>query len=164
MIDDLKSVYTPQSNKGDQYALRSQLVNLLGDYVFYAPSHEVADIHSQFASVYMYEFAHRPKFGFGSKPWMGVTHGDNIAFDFGNPLLARFPFSSSYTKADRNVSSLIMAMYVDFARSGNPTGSGIPWEKYTSTHRAYLRVDPNPEMVASFHSRRMDLWRRIFRN
>ena len=151
-------MYTPWPDNSDKYALRSQLVNLLGDYVFFAPSYEVADIHSEVAPVYMYEFAHRSKFSlFNNNPmWMGVAHGDNIAYDFGVPWLPKF--SSNFNAADRNVSLLIMTMYANFARSGDPSASGITWERFNSTHRAYLRVDANSKMAASFYPRRMAFW------
>ena len=42
-------MYTPWPDKNDKYALRSQLVDLVGDYLYFAPSHEVADIHSKVA-------------------------------------------------------------------------------------------------------------------
>ena len=61
IADALEFMYTPWPDKNDNYALRQQLANLIGDYLFYAPSHEVADIHSQFAAVYMHEFSHRAK-------------------------------------------------------------------------------------------------------
>ena len=155
--DALEFMYTPWPDNSDKYALRSKLVDLIGDYVFVAPSHEVADIHSQFAPVYMYEFAYAPKFSIVRKePWMGVPHAENVPFDFGLSFLPQFrPFSSV---ADRNVSSLIMAMHANFARSGNPALSGVPWERYNSSHRAYLRVGTNPQTAAAFYPRRMAFW------
>ncbi|XP_068740575.1 neuroligin-4, X-linked-like [Montipora capricornis] len=150
-------MYTPWPDNNDKFALRSQLVNVFGDYVFYAPSHEVADIHSKYASVYMYEFAHPATFSVArTEPWMGVPHAENVPFDFGMPLLPMF--SSRYSEADRNVSLLIMAIHVNFARSGDPTLGNIPWERYNSSHRAYLKVDPNPKMAESFNPRRMAFW------
>ena len=103
----------------------------------------------------MYEFAHRGKASLGAE-WMGVPHGENIFFDFGVPLLPKF--SPYYSQADRNVSSLIMTMYANFARSGDPSVSGVAWEKYNSSHRAYLKVDTSPELKASFNPRRMSFW------
>ena len=151
-------MYTPWPDKTDKYALRSQLVDLIGDYLYFAPSHEVADIHSQFAPVYMYEFAHRSKVAslYSNADWMGVVHADNKPYDFGIPLLPGF--ASTYDAADRNVSLFIMAMYANFARSGDPSFSGVTWERYNSSHRAYLRVDANPKMAASFYPRRMAFW------
>ena len=87
---------------------------------------------------------------------MGVFHGENIPFDFGVPFLPFFlPF---YSSADRNVSLFIMTMYANFARSGDPSVSGVAWEKYNSSHRAYLRVDTSPKMMVSFNPRRMSFW------
>ena len=156
--DALEFMYTPWPDNSDKYALRSQLVDLVGDYYYFAPSHEVADIHSEVAPVYMYEFAHRSKFSFNAE-WMGVDHGTNAPYDFGSPLVPRWPFQHS--EADNNVSVFIMTTYANFARFGDPTPqpvSDVTWERFNSSHRAYLRVDANPKMAASFNPRRMAFW------
>ena len=149
----------PWPDNNDQYALRSQLIDLLSDYFFFAPSHEVADIHSEVAPVYMYEFARRPSNASLSPEWMGVIHFDNAPFDFGIPLLP--PLSSMYDAADRNVSLFIMKLYTNFARFGEPTPqpvSGVTWEGYNSSRRSYLRIDVNPRMGTAFNPRRMAFW------
>ena len=148
-------MYTPWPDNSNKYALRSQLVDLIGDNLYFAPSHKVADVHSQVAPVYMYEFAHRAKTSMGAD-WMGVVHSENVPFDFGVPLLPKF--LSLYSPADRNVSLLIMTMYANFARSGDPTVRDVAWDKYNSSHRFYMRVGVNPRMEASFHPRRMSFW------
>lgn len=151
-------MYTPWPDNTDKYALRSQLVDLISDYMYFAPSQKVADIHSQFAPVYMFEFAYRSKVSFGS-PWMGVVHGNNIMYDFGIPFLPNSPFK--YDTTDRNISLFIMAVYANFARSGNPTPqpvSGVTWERFNTSHRTYLQVEVNSKMAASFYPRRMAFW------
>lgn len=151
-------MYTPWPDTGDKYALRSQLVDLVGDYYYFAPSHKVADIQSKVAPVYMYEFAHRSIFSFNAG-WMGVDHGTNAPYDFGFPLVPIWPFQNN--EVDNNVSLFIMTAYANFARSGDPTPqtvSGVTWEKFNSSHRAYLRVDGKPKMAASFNPRRMSFW------
>ena len=116
----------------------------------------MADVHSKVAPVYMYEFAHRAKSRPSTEPWMGAVHGENVPFVFGFPLLPRaLPY---YSEGDRNVSLLIITMYANFARSGDPTASGVTWERFNSSHRAYLRVDKNSKMAASFNPRRMAFW------
>ncbi|KAJ7384147.1 hypothetical protein OS493_023475 [Desmophyllum pertusum] len=129
IADALEFMYTPWPDNSDKYALRAQLVDLLGDYIFFAPSHEVADIHSQYAPVYMYEFAHRSVKASIYPEWMGVPHFENALYDFGLPLLPTL--SSNYDAADRNVSLFIMAVYANFAKTGDPTPqpvSGVTWE------------------------------------
>ena len=158
IADALEFMYTPWPDNRDKYALRSQLVDIIGDSVFVAPSHEVADIHSQHAPVYMYEFAHRSKNASFYPEWMGVAHGEDLPYDFGIPLLPRFP---EYDAVDRNVSLFVMAVYANFARTGVPTPqpvSGVTWEKYNTSHRAYLRVGASLKMAAAFASRRMAFW------
>ena len=159
IAEALQFMYTPWPDKNDKYALRSQLVDLIGDYIYFAPSHEVADIHSKVASVYMYEFAHRRTIGNKNKEWMGVVHADNVPYDFGLPF---FPvISLGFDAGDRNVSLFIMRMYTNFANNGDPTSqpvSGVTWERYNSSHRAYLRVDVHPKMAAVFAPRRMAFW------
>ncbi|KAJ7384141.1 hypothetical protein OS493_023469 [Desmophyllum pertusum] len=158
IADALEFMYTPWPDNSDKYALRTQLIDLIGDYNFVAPSHEVADIHSQHAPVYMYEFAHRSKNASFYPEWMGVVHAENLPYDFGIPLLPLFP---AYDEADKNVSLFIMALYANFAKTGDPTPqpvSGVTWERYNSSYRAYLRVDANPKMASSFSPRRMAFW------
>ena len=89
ITDALEFMYTPWPDNSNKYALRSQLVDLLGDNIFVAPSHKVADVQSQVAPVYMYEFAHRAKTSMGAD-WMGVVHAENIPFDFGVLFLPFF--------------------------------------------------------------------------
>ena len=86
------------------------------------------------------------------------VHLDNVPFDFGIPLS---PDDFRYDAADRNVSLFVMAVYVNFARTGDPIPqpvSGVTWSGYNSSHRAYLRVDPNPKMASTFYPLRMAFW------
>ena len=161
VAEALQFIYTPWPDNNDTYALRSQLVDLIGDYLYFAPSHEVADIHSKVAPVYMYEFAYSRTSGNVSPNWIGVAvkHGDNVGYDFGFPLLPQL--SNLTDETDKNVSRFIMAMYVNFATYGDPTpeqACGVTWQRYNASHRAYLRVDANPKMAASFNPRRMAFW------
>ena len=64
-------------------------------------------------------------------------------------------------QSDKDVSSFIMEIYTNFAKFGNPTPqpvSGVTFERYNSSQRAYLRVDKKSEMKASFAPRRMSFW------
>lgn len=156
IADALEFMYTPWPDKSNKYALRGQLMDLFGDFVFYAPSHQSADIHSSVAPVYILEFAHRSKTITKLPKWMGVVHGANRHYDFGIPLIP--PFSSRYDADDRNVSLFIMALYTNFAKFGDPTPqpvSGVMWKRYNSSYRAYLRADSKPKMAASPAPRRM---------
>ena len=153
-------MYTPWPDSSDKYALRTQLVDLIGDQLFYAPSHAVADIHSKYADVYMSMFDYQQKVRLRHKAWYGVQHSDNVFFEFGGPFMPRFAILSP-DQSDKDVSSFIMEIYTNFAKFGNPTPqpvSGVTFERYNSSQRAYLRVDNKSEMKASFAPRRMSFW------
>ena len=88
-----------------------------------------------------------------------MVHANNIMYDSGVPLLPNSPFN--YDAADKNVSLFIMALYANFARTGDPTPqpvSGVALEKFNSSHRTYLKVELSPKMAASFYPRRMSFW------
>ena len=70
MTDALEFMYIPWPDSSNVYALRSQLVNVLSDLMFFAPSHEVAGIQSQVSPVYMFEFAHRSKVTLDRSGWV----------------------------------------------------------------------------------------------
>lgn len=77
IADALEFMYTSWPDNSDKYALRIQLVSLVSDKEYFAPSHQVGDIHSRVSSVYMYEFARRPK-TIQAAEWMGVPHAANV--------------------------------------------------------------------------------------
>ena len=88
-----------------------------------------------------------------------MVHGANVPYEFGMPF---YPdLLSDFDAGDRNVSLFLMELYVNSAKSGDPTPqpvSGVTWERYNSSHRAYLRVDAHPKMAAAFAPRRMAFW------
>ena len=164
VADALEFQYTPWSAEDDVYALRDNLIELIGDYFYVVPTHEIAASHSNFAPVYLYEFSHRST----GDQHVGVSHGDNVPYDFGKPFVetsADEEGSPKYDAKDRQVSRFVMTLYTNFAKYGNPTPqsvSGVTWQQFNSTHRAYLRVDANPVMVSRFDPRRMAFWNRYF--
>ena len=133
--DALEFQYTPWSAEDDVYALRDNLIDLIGDYFYVAPTHEIAVTRSNFSPVYLYEFSHRP----AKNQFEGASHGDNVPYDFGIPFLessADAEGSPNFDARDRQVSWLLMTLYTNFAKYGNPTPqpvSGVTWQQFNST-------------------------------
>ena len=74
----------------------------------------------------------------------GTPHGGEIAFVFGTLGTAGFgPPPPPPTPQDQAVSRMAQSYWVNFARTGDPNGSGLPvWPRY----------DPGKDLIFEFHS------------
>lgn len=95
---------------------------------------------------YVYFFAHRPvqpltPCGYGC----GAGHGAEIRYVFDNIGQDPRPWS----KADRELSARMADTWVNFARTGNPNGKGLPaWPVFDGSPASILRIgdnDPLPD-------------------
>ena len=156
--DAIEFQYTPWDKLSDSPTLRQKIVSILSDYYVAAPTLEVLGIHSQKAPTYMYEFSHISKLS-NAEAWMGVPHGENTPYDFGAPFLNQT--SLNFTKEDQNVSSLVMSLYANFAKSGVPTPSpvhGVTWTEFNRTRKSYLLIQSNAQMQTNYRPHRMAFW------
>jgi para-nitrobenzyl esterase len=78
-----------------------------------------------------------------------TKHTAEIPFVFGNLLPKGVAMGGTYTEADRKVSNDIQSYWVNFAKTGNPNGSGLPeWPKFNPTSRPYLEFTIHDGPVA----------------
>jgi para-nitrobenzyl esterase len=90
------------------------------------------------SSVYYYYFRQQPPFPAGSvyEGW-GATHFAELWYVFDH--LAQSPWR--WTKADRKLADEMSSYWVNFARSGNPNGPGLPpWPAFTNTDSKVLYI------------------------
>ncbi|XP_048578765.1 cholinesterase 1 [Nematostella vectensis] len=162
-LDALLFQYTPWLDKKDSNKIRKKMIEMLSDSFVIAPTHASLTLHSKHgAPTYMFEFTHRSRRH--KKPaWMGVVHGDTTAYKFGVPLLSAQ--QHIYDEQDRNVSDMLVTMFVNFAKYGNPTPSpvhGTNWERFNTSNKAYLKIQPNVVLASKFHPARMAFWNEYF--
>lgn len=86
---------------------------------------------------------------------MGVTHGAEIAFSFGwfgnQPTM--MPEFHPDTPENRELSKLWRAMLVQFARTGDPNGDGLPaWRPYSPDAPVLMEFDIEPHMRSQTNS------------
>jgi para-nitrobenzyl esterase len=73
---------------------------------------------------FLYRFTRRPNTAKARE--LGAFHGVDLAYVFGN-----MKDSEGYTAADRELSRQMMAYWVNFAKTGDPNGPGLPaWPAY----------------------------------
>ena len=82
-------------------------------------------------AVYRYRFDRAPPTNFSGSKTAGAYHSADILYVFGS-----FDAQSqvSWQTPDRTVSDLMQTYWTNFARTGNPTGAGVPtWPAYAPT-------------------------------
>lgn len=96
------------------------LDSIVGDYHFTCPVVQWSDLLTKIGvEVYQYVFARRSS----RNPWplwMGVIHGEEVAFEFGEP----FNTTHRYVKEDQDLSGHVMRYWANFAKTGNPNDPG----------------------------------------
>jgi para-nitrobenzyl esterase len=123
----------------DAEALRSSR-DIFRDATFAWPTWTWARLQSKTGKgkAYVYYFSHRPAYPNTPefKDW-GAAHAGEIAYVFGN-FSATMPPSA----ADRAVSETIASYWVNFAKAGDPNGSGLPkWPAFTNTSAQVMNLD-----------------------
>ncbi|KAK6982894.1 cholinesterase 1-like isoform X1 [Biomphalaria glabrata] len=134
VIQEVKQKYPVDSNN----SFSTNIDSITGDMFFKCPVVDFAELYSRHSdAVYMYSFEHRTS----QTPWpewMGVLHGYEIEVIFGLPLAA----GSNYTEAEKGLSSLMMKLWTDFAKTGKPSPTDEDqWPEYKPDEQAYVAID-----------------------
>lgn len=127
--------YTDWEHIDDGYLNQKMIGDVVGDFFFVCPCNYFAMQYAEHGNqVYYYYFNHRTS----SNPWgdwMGVLHGDEIDYVFGNPLNQ----SRRYTEDEADLSRRIMKHYTHFAKYGNPVyNKSENWPLYNRNEPQYF--------------------------
>src|SRR5580658_1400027 len=137
--DKILAAYPAGSNAE---ALRSAR-DLFRDTAFAWPTWTWARLQSKTGKgkAYVYYFSHRPPYPNDPqfKDW-GAAHGGEIAYVFGN-----FPSAMPATPSDRKVSDEMSSYWTNFAKTGDPTATGLTrWPAVTAASAQVMNLkDPS---------------------
>ncbi|KAF8386834.1 ace-1 [Pristionchus pacificus] len=123
----------------------------LGDLQFTCNVNEMALAHTRHGGdTFYYYFSHRASMQTWPA-WMGVLHGYEINFIFGEPYNR---ISYNYTREEQELSSRFMRYWANFARTGDPNknedGSYTtdPWPKYNAASMQYMNLTVESDYTA----------------
>ena len=128
------------------------------------PAHASLTFHSKHSPAFLYEFAYRSKLD-PSPKWLGVRHKDDTPYQFGFPLM-NLTVLQNFDEADRNISDMVITLFTNFAKYGNPTPEpvgGASWERFTQSHMVYLRIMEEPSMAINYQPTKMAFWREYYK-
>ncbi|XP_045199078.2 neuroligin-4, X-linked-like [Mercenaria mercenaria] len=150
--------YTDWARPDDPVATRENMIDLESDTWFFVPAIEAVQKHSAIlkkSTSFFYVFDQKPSFVPIPKWLKGATHTMDVAYVFGlHESLERKliddqdaiePFK--VTQDDIKLSRSLMAMWSNFAKSGNPNSpvstATIDWPQFDSKDQKYLILSVN---------------------
>jgi len=143
--DYADKIFAAYPGDTDANALRSAR-DMFRDATFAWPTWAWARLQSRTGKgkVFVYYFSHRPQYPNTPqfKDW-GASHGSEIAFVFGNFSAAMAP-----TPADQAVSDEVSSYWVNFAKTGDPNGAGLPaWPAFTDANQRVMKLNDPSEAI-----------------
>ncbi|XP_013119080.1 acetylcholinesterase isoform X1 [Stomoxys calcitrans] len=115
------------------YQNQQQIGRAVGDHFFTCPTNEYAQsLAERGAGVHYYYFTHRTSTSLWGE-WMGVLHGDEIEYFFGQPLNT----SLQYRPVERELGKRMLNAVIEFAKTGNPAVDGEEWPNFSKEDPVY---------------------------
>jgi para-nitrobenzyl esterase len=104
--------------------------------------------------VYLYFFTHAPPGP--NHDLLGAYHGAELAYVFNRP-------GAAWTDADRRIGDQMSSYWVNFARSGNPNGPGLPeWQPFDGKTEQLMELGDHFQAIPLADKARLDFWRRFY--
>jgi len=138
----------------------------IGDQLFSWQNWTFARLHARTSDypVYYYRYRHIPPYPPGfefpegegdPRKILGAFHGAEIQYVFRTLEKRDWPWQSE----DRQVSNIISSYWMNFAKSGDPNGPGLPqWPRFNDANERTLFFDPVPSVGKAPDTDRLSFW------
>ncbi|MGE0666849.1 MAG: carboxylesterase/lipase family protein [Sphingomonadales bacterium] len=146
----------------------AELVSQIGtDFIFTSGSMGLASMAAKAGQpAYTYRLAYLAD---EFRPTLkGVPHGGDGQYIFGLDYKPETVFAPGThiekpTDKDRRVSAMMADYWVNFARTGDPNGEGLPrWGRFNAPSRETLVIDDDTVSVPDFRKAQLGLWYRMW--
>ena len=137
----------------DDATARSASLALVGDELFAGGVWQAARAHARIAPTYVYHFDHPQPFSPGQRfseaedpATLGVFHSAEYPYVFGSTAV----LTRDWRSADRRMTELMQAYWLQFAKSGNPNGDALPrWPTFVDEGASptVMRLAPEPGLI-----------------
>ncbi|WP_421799153.1 carboxylesterase/lipase family protein [Haliscomenobacter sp.] len=140
---------------------RQSYIQTLTDAQFTAPARRLAkglDIF-QTEPVWRYLFSHAQA---GVGAIFGAAHGLELPFLFQSIEETNYGKSASFNNNDKLVAKALMDYWTNFARTGNPNGTGLTvWPPYDYQKDPYLDIKSPVASAEGLRTQKSDYWDRV---
>ncbi len=142
---DAKAAYDPDGTK----TFNEIVTKFNTDWVWGEPARMTARTFlDKKVPTYMYQFGYVPTAAQQRSPY-GAGHGSEVSFVFNTLDAPRFGPPSKPTELEYELAKKMNAYWVNFAKTGNPNGAGLPnWPIYNKQNQEMLDVELDGKIVA----------------
>ena len=146
------SAYASDASTSTKYAIQNMHADHMFGWDARTWARSAVDNDSE-AFVYVFEHPEPlPQFGRS----LGSPHGSDIAYVFGVP-------SGLWEDVDHRVSKTMQSYWVNFAKTGNPNGAGLPdWPSYNRSSEAFLEINDTPQVLHNYQKQKFDVYDELF--
>ena len=147
------SAYESDASKSTKFAIQ----NMHADYMFGWDTRTWARLAIEKGNTaFVYVFEHPgplPQVGRS----LGSGHGNDIEFVFGRSV------SDLWEDVDYEVSNTLQSYWVNFAKSGNPNGTGLTnWPAYDRADEAFLEINSTTRVLHHYQKQKFDVYEGLF--
>jgi para-nitrobenzyl esterase len=138
-------------------------VRWVNDWYFHGTTRAVARAVSRHGvPVFLYSFSRVPPLQPFRSVSLGAFHSAEIDYEFGAPS-APGGRADPYEETDRALARSIKGAWVQFARTGDPNGAGLPtWPRYQKSTDQHLDFGSEIHAGSGLHARSLDVYDSAF--